>query len=91
MEKKFIQTLSRFCTNPEESYLNVDFWTEMGFDLNMVTHHNKSTDGYTVINLGNIDNRWLIAIKYENFLKLLPTYPVIIASEALYEYKEHQK
>lgn len=92
MERIFIETLSVFQDSEDEN-LSKKYWGEYVFAIDNIVGYNKSTQGYTTIDLKN-DGRWEIAIKYEEFKKIMNNYykhEIIIDAKANYEFKEQQR
>lgn len=92
-KKNFIETLSRFHTNPEDEDLGVESWDSYYFDINSVIDFNEATDGYTTITIIT-GNRWIVAIKIAKFKELIENnsgvMERIVDSKADYEFKEQQ-
>jgi hypothetical protein len=91
-KKIFIETLSLYNDNPEDDKISKDYWGEYAFSLNEVQGYNKSSEGYTTIDLKN-GNRWIIAIEYNKFKELMHNtfnHKTIIDSKAEYEFKEQE-
>lgn len=90
MSKLFIETLSLFSDNIEDDKLSNERWGEYSFDINEVIGYNKSELGYTTIQIINSE-RWIIAIKYEEFVKIMKkefNHIRVIDPEAEYKFKE---
>ena len=81
-----IRTLCLVQTNDSEEY-PILIWNDFGFDVNKVIHYAREIkDGYTNIYFGN-DQEATIAIKIEEFEKLINAKEIIDA-KAKYEYED---
>ena len=94
MENKpvFINTLSRFHTNPENIALGKEKWGRYSFDIMNITEYNETTLGWTTVGLSD-GHRWTVAITYNDFVKLIKKYfdiEDVIDSRAMYEFKEQK-
>lgn len=88
--KIFINTLSKFHTNPDDESMGKETWEKYSFDIGCLQEFNEGTDGYTTIGLES-GTRVTVAILYNDFIDLLRPYieyEESIYNKALFEYKE---